>query len=217
MLLTYCRWNAQFNEGEEEDALVALAALKLTSGCDFDFNNKYQVLAVLSQLLCVEPTLGNSEVTKLAVQSVAAHMRFLTGFSSDGTKLYTYCPSEPLLALGAFTLLRREEDSGFLGKVLNTFNSQLCEAGLVEEGLLGELASRLLLLVARDMAAPTKPKAPGRDLLKPVLLMDFLDKLFNGTWCRTHRDDFETAFGSTYVNFTHWILTRDSLPEEPTK
>jgi len=104
-----------------------------------------------------------------------------------------------------------------LGNVLNTFSRQLCEAGLVEKGLLGELASRLLLLVAHDMAAPTKLNSFGRDLLKPILLMDFLDKLFNRTWYDTHRDDFTTAFGCTYVNFTHWILTRDFLSEEPTK
>ena len=100
ILLTYYRWNAQFREGKE-DSLVALAALKLTNGCDFDFKNKYQVLAVLSQLLCVDLVLASSEVTKLVDRSVADHMRILTGFSSDGTKFYTCCPSEPLLALGA--------------------------------------------------------------------------------------------------------------------
>jgi hypothetical protein len=119
-----------------------------------------------------------------------------------------------MLALGAARLLYYEDN--ILGQVLDTFNHQLCEAGLVEKGLLGEIAGRILLTVARDLAAPSTNG--GRNLLQPVLLMDFLDKLFgNKKWTKPCRDKFNEAFGDTYVNFTHWVVTKDPLPEKPSQ
>jgi hypothetical protein len=213
------RWNAQFHEGSP-DSLVDLAALKLTNTEKFNTENMNHVLAVLSHRLCIDPLMTSSEATKLADRSIADHMRILTGFSCEGKNFHTSCPSEPLLTLGAVDLLHNEKDSGFLGRVLNTLTDKLCKDGLIEKGLMGELASRTLLLLARDMAAPTKPNGVGRDLLKPVLLMNFLDVLFgNETWCHSKpkRDNFTDTFESTYVNFTHWALTRDGLPETPSK
>jgi len=90
--------------------------------------------------------------------------------------------------------------------------------GLIEKGLLGELVARTLVLMARDFAAPRKNPG-GRDLLKPVCLLDFLDTLFgNCEWCNKRtRSKFIQAFEKTYVNFTHWIVTRDRLPAEPSE
>ena len=100
----------------------------------------------------------------------------------------------------------------------STLTNKLCKDGLIEKGLMGELASRTLLLLARDMAAPTKPNGVGRDLLKPALLMSFLDVLFgNEIWCLSERNKFTETFESTYVDFTHWALTRDGLPKIPSK
>ncbi len=74
----------------------------------------------------------------------------------DQQTFYTYSPSEPMLALAAAQLLYNDKND-VLGKVLDTFSKNLCEAGVVEKGLLGELAGRTLLTVARDLAAPKKP------------------------------------------------------------
>ena len=208
--MTYFRWNAQFVEGDENE-LLSTASLKLTNG-PFDVLDPNHVLAVLSQRICVDLVMANSEVDDLTDQSVAAHMRLLTGFSRNARTFYTYSPSEPLLTLAAFELLYNR-GSNRLPHALNTFNQELCAAGLIEKGLLGELGGRLLLLVARDLVAPENEQK-SRDLLKPVLLMDFLDKLFGrDTWCDPHRDAFMEAFKDTYVNFTHWIVTKDPLPE----
>jgi hypothetical protein len=119
-----------------------------------------------------------------------------------------------MLALGAARLVYNEVIP-VLGQV-NTFSRRLCEAGLVSKGLVGEVASRILLVVARDLAAPMTPNGP--DLLKPVLVMDFLDELFgNQQWCGPCRGDFDVAFSGTYVNFTHWVVTKDPLPSEPSQ
>jgi hypothetical protein len=214
--LAYFRWYAQFREGHDDD-LIAIAAYKLTTGESFNPEDKNHVLAVLSHRLCVEPVLASTEALQLADRSVANHMRLLTGFSDNRRTFYTYSPSEPLLTLGAFHLLYNQR-SDLLGRVLDTFSKNLCSASLVEKGLLGELGGRTLLLVARDFAAPKSSKGFGRDLLKPVLLMDFLYTLFgNETWCDPHRTAFLNAFDDTYVNFTHWIVTKDPLPAVPSR
>jgi hypothetical protein len=110
--------------------------------------------------------------------------------------------------------------------IINTLNQELCAAGLIEKGLVGELAARALLLIARDYAtlalvdSGSPPAASGvtvgssslplatPDLLIPVNVFSFLHHLLGQPLPL-----LDSAFDGTYVNFTHWILTRDSLPE----
>ena len=129
--------------------------------------------------------------------------------------LTTQAIHQPIVsALGAALVLYNNDKHDVLGNVLDTFSKKLCEADVVEKGLPGELAGRTLLTVARDLAAPKKPNGYTPNLLIPVLLMDFLDKLFgNESWCDPHQDEFRKASKDTYVNFTHWIVTKDPLPE----
>jgi len=195
--------------------LTELAGIKLTKG-EFDPENVDHVCAVLSQRICIDTVMVGSEALQLADRSVANHMRLLIGISHNQRTFQTLAPSEPMLALGAARLLYTEKT--VLGKVLHTFSHKLCEAGLVDKGLLGELAARTLLTVARDLAAPQKSTSSGRDLREPIPLIGYLDKLFgNNTWCGTHRNDFNKAFEDTYVNFSHWIVTKDLLPQEPSQ
>jgi hypothetical protein len=99
---------------------------------------------------------------------------------------------------------------------LATLGKDLCGAGLVDKGHLGELCGRILLLTARDYAAPTHDSY--RNLLKPVRLLDVLNKLFGtNAWAGSDQEEFSSAFADAYVNFTHWMTTRDPLPDKPTK
>ena len=215
MLLRYLyfRWNSQFRKGKEEE-LVKLAGIKLAKGV-FDPKDMDHVLAVLSQRISIDTVLVGSEALRLADRSVGNHMRLLTGISHKQRTFQIHAPSEPMLALGAARLLYTKDT--VLGQVLDTFSDELCEAGLVDKGLLGELAARILLTVARDLAAPKKLIGSGQDLLKPVLLMDFLDKLFgNNTWCSTNnRDDFNKAFKDTYINLYPLDRNQRSTPSRP--
>jgi hypothetical protein len=197
--------------------IVKLASKKLTNGLAFNDQDKDHVFAVLSQRLCLEPVLVASEAVALADRSVAHHMRLITGISDDRRTFYAYSPSEPILVLGAANILYNTTDDRHLGRVLETFNKQLSSAGLVKKGLTGELGARILLLLARDFAAPTDCEF-GRDLLKPVTLLTVIDTLFgNTTWAGSAecRAEYTRAFGSAYVNFTHWIVTKDPLPSSP--
>ena len=139
-------------------------------------------------------------------------MRLLTGITPMCDGFNTHSPSEPVLVMGSINLLYNKPD--VLGEVLNTFSQSLCGAGLVEKGMWGELCARTLLLIARDFTAPFSLK--GRNYLKPVPLMDFLRTLFGrDIFDPSDKVKFDNAFGNAYVNFTHWIITRDPVSQEP--
>ncbi|KAF8331451.1 uncharacterized protein EI90DRAFT_3057981 [Cantharellus anzutake] len=203
-------WRAMLPKKGNE--LVNIAAFKLTAGDKGGFHphDKRHVFAVLSQRLCLDLVIANREAVMLANRSVSHHMRLLTGLSVDNALYYTHSPSEPVLALGAALLLY--DHPGQLPLALDTLSQDLCLAGLVEKGLMGELAARFLLLTARDYAAPFDAEG-HRNLLKPVHLLDVLQILFGKDWCND--DDFKTAFSDAFVNFTHWGARDFSLPEPP--
>ncbi|KAF8327857.1 hypothetical protein F5887DRAFT_924568 [Amanita rubescens] len=190
-----------------------MASFKLLNGQPFDVNNKDHVFAVLSQRLCLDLVLTASKAIKLADRSVEHHMRLLTGIATNSDGFYTHSPSEPVLVMGSIHILYNTKQD--LGKVLDTLSRGLCGAGLVEKGIWGELCVRTLLLIARDFAAPLYSSHNGRNYLKPVRLMSFLDKLFGGIFDPSDRQKFDNAFGNAFVNFTHWISTQDPLPGEP--
>jgi hypothetical protein len=192
--------------------MVDLAALKLVNGYIFSANSAEHVFAILSQRLCLDPVLAGSEAVQLADRSVAHHMRLLTGFSDNHEIFYTHSPSEPILVLGSAVLLYH--GSHRWAPVLHTLSHDLCSAGLVEKGVLGELGARTLLVIARDFASPFENGRPN--LLIPVRLLHLLDTLFGDfQWASSNRPAFDGAFGDAYVNFTHWIVTRDPMPEIP--
>jgi hypothetical protein len=141
-------------------------------------------------------------------------MRLFTGFSAGYQIFLTHSPSEPMLALGAIDRLYNPTEPKLWANVLDTFSKDLCTPGLIDKGDLGELVARTLFILARDYAAPLK--LPGRDLLKPVRLLDVMNKLFgNSTWGGSNQERFDDVFRSAYVNYTHWVVTRDPLPEKP--
>jgi len=196
--------------------MIQYSSFKLTNGQSFDPSDVNHVFAVLSQRLCLDPVLSGSEAVELADRSVANHMRLLTGFSDNHALFYTHSPSEPNLALGSAHILHNMGKPNHLKDSLTTLSADLCSAGLVEKGIMGELGARILLLVARDFAAPVQDS--GRKFLEPFLLLDFLRSLFGDQkkWANSHQSNsFNTAFGGAHLNFTHWIVTKDPLPVEP--
>ena len=215
--LSQFRWKAQLIE-EDQYEIVRLASLKLRNGKTFDARDKELVFPVLSQRLCIEPILVGSEAIELADRSVAHHMRLITGVSADRRTFHTHSPSEPILVLGAVDILHNTGEAKLLGRVLDTYSKDLCSSGLVEKGLLGEFGARVLLILARDFASLDEHgHSPNLSwLLKPVHLLKVIDTLLDKTWAGTDdREAYNKAFETAHVNFTHWVVTKDPLPEIP--
>jgi hypothetical protein len=222
VLIIPIRWKAMLAQCNGQ-SLVELASLKLVCGNRFCLTDRNHVFAVVSQRYCLDPILAGAEAIKLADRSVSHHMRLLTGFSDNRAIFYTHSPSEPILALGAFEIMYPEKSLGLkeandlplrsprLGEILKHLSKDLCGAGLVDKGHLGELCARILLLTARDYVAMKETE--DRNLLTPVRLLDVLSRLFGtATWAGEKQKDFDDAFQTAYVNFTHWVTTRDPLP-----
>ena len=198
--------------------MVKLAKAKLLMNKSFNSNNTDHVFTILSQRICLELTLANPEAISLADRSVANHMRLLTGVSNQRSVIHTHSPSEPILSLGAISALYNAYEDGpltprTLGPVLTTFTKGLYKTGIINKGELGEVAARFLLIAARDFTAV---KQEDGDFLKPVRLLDVLDSLLcKDEWKEGEREEFETPFSGAYVNFTHWIVTEENLPDVP--
>jgi hypothetical protein len=85
-----------------------------------------------------------------------------------------------------------------LGIALKTLNKSLCGAGLVDKGLLGELAGRILLLLACDMAAPRRGRIAA-NLLMSISVMAFLNQLLGKEgWCQPYENEYTGAFSKTF-------------------
>ncbi|KAF8491535.1 hypothetical protein JB92DRAFT_1266106 [Gautieria morchelliformis] len=212
-------WGAHLHESPKEEVL-AKACLKLISGSVFRPDNKDQVFAVLSQRMCLDPVLSQ-EAIELADRSVSHHMRLLTGYSTKEPIFHTHSPSEPVLALAACEIMYRDGLKNHV-PMCHTLTQSLCSAGLVERGLMGELGARLLLLLARDLTVLNKNKVQGllkpalwEEFPKPVELLQMLETLLGKNWAGEKASAFNDAFGEAYVNFTHWMMTEEALPEEP--
>ncbi|KAK2467164.1 hypothetical protein APHAL10511_000713 [Amanita phalloides] len=213
-------WNAFMTESEDPEMIerdsykmIELAGIKLRNAKEFSPYERHDVFAIFSQRLCLS-VLSSPEAIEFADHSVSSHMRLLTEFSSNGPFFHTYSPSEPMLALGGAHVLYELGTLDHLPSSLETLSRSLFSAGLVDKGIMGELAARTLLLVARDVTAPIRDRR--RDLLKPVRLLEFLVTLFGNTqWAGEYQSSFDTAFAQAYINFTHWIVTEDPMPEKP--
>jgi hypothetical protein len=215
------RWYANLqNSSRRKESIIELASSKLINGERLEEDHQKrteQVFAILSQRFCLDPILTNAEAMKLAERSVAHNMRLLTGFSPDHSMFFTHSPSEPMLVLGAVHKMYTNPETNRLGMMLDVLNQDLCKAGLVDKGLLGELCARILILIARDYASPSIGFM-GKDLLQPVLLLKVLEKLFGTTqWASFDQEHFDCAFAKASINFTHWVVTSDMLPAKPSR
>jgi hypothetical protein len=207
------RWSAQLPETKCGE-MVRFASLKLTNGMSFNSMNKDHVFAALSQLICLDPVLAGSEAVQLADCSVAHHMRLLTAFSANDETFHTSLPLEPILVQGSIDILYNTLETNCLAHVLDTLSHNLCSSGLIEKVALGELGAHILLLIAHHFSTPLKDC--HQDLMEPICLLDFLCTLFGSNlWSGHNHQKFDAGLNNEYVNFTHWIVTRDPMPEVP--
>ncbi len=198
--------------------LPNLAASKLVNAGgpftvdSFQTKNMQQVLAVLSSRIRLETIVNSAEATEINDTAVASHMRILTGVSPDSTIRHATTPSEPILALGATTVLLSK--SSHYPEAIETLARQLV-ASYIDVRRFGEAVARLAMTCARDFRG-TKESSASPDFITPVSFLEFLNTLLGGDWGllglqAEEKKEFETKFANAYVNFTHWTKTNDNI------
>ena len=58
--------------------MLGFAGMKLTTGRDFDKNNRDMVFALLSQRICLEHVVNDEQANAPAATGTSSHMRILT-------------------------------------------------------------------------------------------------------------------------------------------
>ena len=140
--------------------LVNLAMLKLCGSKKFIPNDVNHMIAVLGQRFGLEICFGHPESVKYLERGVASHLRICVSTTDDRMWSFTSYPSEPFLScIAAFTLLGEEpvqknKSHAQLKTSLQTLRAKIYD-GMVDKGKAGELVSRLLWLLAKDLFVRT--------------------------------------------------------------
>jgi hypothetical protein len=126
-------------------SLFQVARYKLLMSETFDPKNEYQCLALLGSRAAM--TFLGAE--KISLDMVRSHAATLFSVSPDRSRVFIGYPSEPVLPAVAATITINRQDHWV--DLLYVLERSVL-SGLVEAGQRGELAARLVLLMAVDRA-----------------------------------------------------------------
>ncbi|KAG1729995.1 hypothetical protein EDB19DRAFT_2012466 [Suillus lakei] len=221
------RWKTYVREKEKiTDGVMRVAAQKLCKSKTFDPNVPDQALAVLSQRFGLDICFGHPDAVSHIETGVASHLRICFLTTPDRAWSFTGYPSEPILSCAAAILLHGTPDH--LTQALVVLRQKI-DGGMVEIGQSGELTSRLLLLLAKDLFVRTHPsKNVIQDLYysgdgsaelidcQKVSVIEFLEYLFGPTFWSGVKEA-KKAFRHAYINFSHWVSMTEfiSPPNDP--
>ncbi|KAG2138999.1 hypothetical protein DEU56DRAFT_330798 [Suillus clintonianus] len=195
--------------------IMVLAARKLCKSKNFNPRDTNEVLAVLSQRFGLDICFGHANAVSYLETGVASHLRVCFSTTEDRSWAFTGYPSEPFLSCVAAILLHGTNIN--LPDSLKVLKAKV-DGGMVETGQSGELASRLLLLLAKDMYVRSHlSEGTISDLYyngtadaelmdcQKVSVIDFLEYLFGDQFWSNAGMDAKTAFQHAFINFSHWV------------
>src|SRR6266568_5041443 len=142
------RWLSLKTAHGHTHPVLDTVSTKLYGSARFDPSNTSHVLAILGQRVNLNITLGHPDSVEHLEKGVASHLLICLATTLDRNWRFTSYPSEPLLSCVAARDLHAAPDllGGALSTLLNIVNS-----GMIDMGQRGELASRLLWLLAKDL------------------------------------------------------------------
>ncbi|KAH7884825.1 hypothetical protein F5I97DRAFT_1929649 [Phlebopus sp. FC_14] len=174
-------------------------------------------LALLAQRFALHVSFGHPDSVAYVDSAVASYMGVCVAVTPDRVWKYTRYPSEPLLSCAAAQALHKP--SKVLGNALQLLATKVNQ-GMIEKGGRGELASRVLLLLAKDLWVRrqyqtddwlanehnyTVETAELKDC-SMIPVIDFLKFIFGNEVCPNEHEDFITRhFSKARINFSHWI------------
>jgi len=197
------------------------ASSKLCGGDEFDPSKTGHVIAVLGQRFGLNVTFGHPDSVEHLESGVASHLRICLATTLDRNWRFTTYPSEPLLSCVAACDLHEvpEKLKHALGTLLNAVNS-----GMIDVGQRGELASRLLWLLAKDLFIRTEAKNVVTKMpstweehlidCQMIPVVDWLEFIF-GTQIWDEEDTQSSLahdmFKDAYLNFSHWVCMEANI------
>ena len=197
--------------------VVAVARQKLCGDKVFDPADTKHMLAILGQRFGLEICLGHPEAVKHVECGVASHLRICLATTENRTWSFTSYPSEPFLSCIAASILHGSTDT--LQTCLRSLQKKIY-SGMISTGQAGELASRMIWLLAKDFFIRTQGK--GLFFASPPIpdwsatlndcmaipLMGYLEHVFGK---RAWPSEALKAFGNAYINFSHWLDMEKSI------
>ncbi|KAI6042392.1 hypothetical protein EDC04DRAFT_2892069 [Pisolithus marmoratus] len=202
--------------GESVHKVIALAMNKLFG----PERSENPLLAVLSQRFYLNVNLGHHEAAQFVASSVATHLRVCISFSDDRNWSFTTYPSESVLSCVAAAMLHAR---GNLDRFLDVPEEKIL-SGMIDVGKSGELASRLLWLLAKDLFVrrtphfrPVIPAADGQEWkseftdCQMIPVIDYLRFVFGPHFCDRAGKEAKEAFKHAYINFSHWVQMDENI------
>lgn len=211
-LVSVYRWRSLRTSLEDAEHLISTANRKLCGTRGFDPHDMNHVLAVLGQRFALDVALGHPDSVEHLENGVASHMRICLSMTPGRQWRFTKYPSEPLLSCVAARALHNSPHAlqAALEKLLVALNS-----GMIEKGQRGELASRLLWLLAKDLFIRTKVNSAANKLptkwdehladCQMIPVVDWLEFVFGPQIWNDGDAETRTAFQNAYLNFSHWV------------
>ncbi|KAG9318913.1 hypothetical protein JVU11DRAFT_1024 [Chiua virens] len=190
-------------------------------GAEFDPTKSSHVLAVLGQRFGLKVALGHPDSIEQLETAVASHLRICLSTTLDRTWRWTDYPSEPLLSCMAAKLLH--DEPGKLGAALEKL-MQRVNSGMIDMGQRGELASRLLWLLAKDLFIRSKAENTATEMpstwddhlvdCQMIPVVDWLEFVFGPRiWDERNKQASAAreVFKDAYVNFSHWVSMEKNI------
>ena len=207
------------------EAIRGMAAYKLLCGrsaSEYSPSNRHHVFAAMAARLCLDPCMNNEEATALANEAVNSHLRVVVGMDSSSGWITTVTPSEPIVADAVAEIL---SVGGKWPSSVHTLAYDLFSKGLVDKGLKGELFSRLLLVLARDVVlANNLPQDfrwsqhfPLSKFLETLYASKFIQDLESPRREKRRQSSATTlpgSFSSAVLNFSHFTSTDQCLKRD---
>jgi hypothetical protein len=172
---------------------------------EFNPRNEDHVFAAFAVRIGLEIAEGEASEC-LARNAVQSHMRILIG--AHDQVVITVTPSEPMLAIAAADAL-----NDFLvvyKDAMTTLVNRLILRGLVlDQGIKGDLCTRLLFTLARDRAVTPIVVSADLPYIQAVSLSQFLKTLLGDDLGTSHQlslhPDFLPRLSNIWINFTHFV------------
>ena len=192
--------------------MTGVVSKKLFSDQGFQPSNEDHVFTAFVVRVGLEIGVGEASEC-LAMEAVRSHMHILEAVINS--MVMTTSPPEPMLAIAAAIDMNESEET-YKVALTTLLHNLILKGFVLDQGLLGELSSRLLLLLACNKATPGGKGCISHDpviqqpKVKPVQLSKFLETLLGDTLGLPDSDDQDNLregllreASYVWINFTH--------------